>query len=412
MQLSVEILSDRRWSYAYAATRRPIIKAISVTQSGQKLDRDYLVFPRVSFEFPLPEKVAEIWEGKKLLLEARGEKIGESIHWEKVPIKVNYPLLGRLHEKVSGLVVVEIVDSETGEIISRAEQQIELLAPNEWRHEPEFAEVFAAFVLPSDPFVSEILKEARSLLEKRTGSSSTEGYQSGPDRVHHIAQAVYDAMSSYKYAYSNPQGYFEMAQKIRTPSQIKSEHCGTCLDTAVLMAACFAQAGLEPVLFLTRGHAFTGYFTGRQLENKLIGDEAVSFLMSRVGSVLVKQSDYAKIQALLLGNHIQPVETTTTTANFKTFHEACSEQNGFSIKNDAHLESIVIISKAWQSGITPPVSLAEVPLHGFGLPSWVLHTLEQESSVSKDEQPDYELEDKSISPEERAIPPRVRQWMA
>lgn len=412
MELSIEILSDRRWSYAYAATRRPIIKGIYVTQSGQQLDRDYSVFPRVSFDFPLPELIADPWEGRKLPIEARGEKIGESLHWDKIPINIKYPLLGRLQEKVSGLVIVEIVDADTGLTIARAEQSIELLAPNEWRHEPEFAEVFAAFVLPSDPFVAEILKEARSLLEKRTGSSSTEGYQSGPERVHQIAHAVYDAMSSFKYDYANPQGYFENAQKVRTPSQIKTEGCGTCLDTAVLMAACFAQVGIEPVLFLTRGHAFSGYFTGREIENGLIADDAVKFLFRRIGSVLEKQADYAKIQALLLGNHIQPVETTSTTANFRTFHEACGQQNGFTIKDDADLESIVIVSKAWKGGITPPVSLAEVPLHNFGLPAWVDHSSDIENPGFKSEQTDYELEDKSISAEERAIPPRVRQWMA
>ena len=412
MELSIEILSDRRWSYAYAATRRPIIKGIYVKQSGQQLDRDYSVFPRVSFDFPLPEKVADTWEGRKLPIEARGEKIGETIHWDKIPIKINYSLLGRLQEKVSGLVIVEIVDAESGVTLARGEQSIELLAPNEWRHEPEFAEVFAAFVLPSDPFVAEIVKEARSILGQRTGSTATQGYQSGPERVHQIAHAVYDAMSSFKYAYSDPHGYFENAQKIRTPSQIKAEHCGTCLDTAVLMAACFAQVGLEPVLFLTRGHAFSGYFTGREVGNGIPSGKVVDLLIHGISSVLHKQSDYSTIQELLLGNHIQPVETTSTTADFRTFHEACSEQNGFTIKDDADLESIIIISKAWKGGITPPVSLAEVPLHGFGLPALVDQSSDTEIAIPIFEQTDYELEDKSISAEERAIPPRVRQWMA
>jgi hypothetical protein len=168
VELAIEILSDRRWSYAYAATRRPIVKGIYVTQSGQQLDRDYSVFPRVSFDFPLPELIAEPWEGRKLPIEARGEKIGESLHWDKIPINIKYPLLGRLQEKVSGLVVVEIVDADTGLTIARAEQSIELLAPNEYRHEPEFDEVFAAFVLPSDPFVAEIFGFKRVTAATRT----------------------------------------------------------------------------------------------------------------------------------------------------------------------------------------------------------------------------------------------------
>ena len=110
MQLSIEIMSDRRWSYAFAATRRPIIKSIVVNQSGDLLEKDLLVFPRVSFNFPLPEKVADVWEGRKIPLDSRGERIGESVHWEKIDTVVNYPMLGRLTEKVSGVVVVEIID--------------------------------------------------------------------------------------------------------------------------------------------------------------------------------------------------------------------------------------------------------------------------------------------------------------
>ena len=40
MELSIEILSDRRWSYAYAATRRPIIKGI-YDKVEEKILSDY-----------------------------------------------------------------------------------------------------------------------------------------------------------------------------------------------------------------------------------------------------------------------------------------------------------------------------------------------------------------------------------
>ena len=420
MRLSIEILSDRRWSYAYAATRRPVVKSIIVNQSGELLEKDRLIFPRVTFNFPLPEKVADIWEGRKIPLDSRGERIGESVHWEKVDVVMNYALLGRLTEKVSGVVIVEIIDANTNEVLAKAEQSLELLAPNEFRFEIDNggkidnADIFAAFVLPSDPFVSEILREARKILQKNTGDSSTDGYQSNPERVNHIAHAVYDAMASFKYAYSNPQGYFENAQKIRTPTQIKSDDCGTCLDTAVLMAACFAQAGIEPVLFIIDGHAFAGYFTGRDIAPGVGGSKAVKHLINEFGSVLRRKNDYREIQQLLLGNHIQPVETTTTTSSsYQSFHEACSRQNNFDIKNDALLQSIVVVSAAWRSGVTPPVAISDVPLHGFALPELVVSRNEDEeilTSFGDDEE--LELLDQPISPEERSIPPRVRQWMA
>lgn len=420
MRLSIEILSDRRWSYAYAATRRPVVKSIIVNQSGELLEKDRLIYPRVTFNFPLPEKVADIWEGRKIPLDSRGERIGESVHWEKVDVVMNYALLGRLTEKVSGVVRVEIIDANTNEVLAKTEQSLELLAPNEFRFEIDNggkidnADIFAAFVLPSDPFVAEILREARKILQKNTGDSSTDGYQSNPERVNHIAHAVYDAMASFKYAYSNPQGYFENAQKIRTPTQIKSDDCGTCLDTAVLMAACFAQAGIEPVLFIIDGHAFAGYFTGRDIAPGVGGSKAVKHLINEFGSVLRRKNDYREIQQLLLGNHIQPVETTTTTSSsYQSFHEACSRQNNFDIKNDALLQSIVVVSAAWRSGVTPPVAISDVPLHGFALPELVVSRNENEEILATfGDDEELELLDQPISPEERSIPPRVRQWMA
>jgi hypothetical protein len=208
---------------------------------------------------------------------------------------MNYALIGRLTEKVSGVVIVEIIDANSNEVLERAEQSLELLAPNEVRFEPGNDEVFAAFVLPSDPFVSEVLREARRILGERTGNTSTQGYQAGHVRVNEIAHAIYDAMSSFKYSYSNPHGYFEHAQKVRTPSQVKNENCGTCLDTTVLMAACFAQAGLEPVLFLVEQHAFAGYFTGKRIDSDMSIDSSIRILTNRWGSVLNRQNNFGAI---------------------------------------------------------------------------------------------------------------------
>jgi hypothetical protein len=449
VELSIEISGDHRWSFAYAGTRRPIVKGITVHQSGALISEDIEIFPRVSFNFPLPEPLCGPWEGNKRIIESKGQRIGDSISWERVNLDLNYPLLGRLQEKVLGQIVVEIVNAQTDEVLAIERKNYELLAPNQWQFEASFHEVLSAFVIPSDAFVAEILKKARQLLQQRTGDSSTEGYQSeqfhAPNnpfpfsehsRAYNIAKAIYDAISSMGYSYSNPQGNFDdHSQRVRTPSQIQSESCATCLDSAVLMAACFAQAGLEPVLFLIKGHAFAGYFTGRALTNAsgqlvtgpngqpVVGDRAVEYWKSNTGSIARRQNDYALIQHLLLHNHIQPVETTTTTTGLaKSFEEACQSQNNFSIKpvvypngvevDDSTLESIIVVSKAWSEGITPPVSLADVPIH---IGDWERNSRPKsasDSNINHFVDSEIELEDAVISDEERAIPPRIRQWMA
>lgn len=422
MKLSVEIHSDRRWSYALAGTRRPLVKRIILRTDGSLPDRDYKIVPRVTLDFPTPEPPAEVWIGAvPRVLPRSGPSVGEAIEWERISLKLNNSLLGRLQEKVRGVIRVDIVDVDNDEVIASATQDLELLAPNEFRQELDYLDVIAAFVLPTDPFVLEILRRARGILHERTGDSSTEGYQSGDERAQQIAHAIYDAMSQMGYDYSNPQGYFETAQRVRTPSQIKQENCATCLDSAVLMAACFAQAGLEPVVFLTHGHAFAGYFTARPIEvdgGAIGGDAAVIHWLNRFRqnrrTQLLRSRDLGDIQYLLHERYIQPVETTTTTRGLsRSFSEACQRQNGFSVvpdplsgTNDSTLDSIVIVQLAWQDGIMPPVALNNAA--GSELEAWTLREI-PESPIASDI---LELDEATLSEAEKAIPPRVRQWMA
>ena len=433
MNLQLEIFSDRRWSYANAGSRRPLIKEIHLHCAGSLPDHDIKIVPRVTFDFPLPDAVAEQWVASNpRIIESRGENVGSTISWDRIDLRLNYPLLGRLLEKVLGEVLVEIVDVETDEVLVSARQSLELLAPNEFRRELDYFEVIAAFVMPSDPFVSEILRTTRVLLEERTGSSSTEGYQSdgflnsfepswvGEDqRSYKIAEAIYEAMSAFGYDYSNPQGYFDSyAQRVRTPSQIKSENCATCLDSAVLMAACFAQGGLEPVVFIIKGHAFAGYFTGRPValpDRILVGEEAIQFWLSNLKrerkAQLLPSRDHALIQELLREGHIQPVETTTTTRSLsQDFRAASQTHDDLSVVGDSALESIVVIHLAREEGITPPPMIGESGTAANALePVFEFAPI---PDIDLEGMIDLELDEATLNAEERAIPPRVRQWMA
>jgi hypothetical protein len=83
-----------------------------------------------------------------------------------------------LLDPVVGTICVEIVNEESQEVLFSKTQPLSLLARNEWAHQLGGHDLLAAFVLPSDPYVSEILKKARDILQRDTGISSTEGYQS------------------------------------------------------------------------------------------------------------------------------------------------------------------------------------------------------------------------------------------
>ena len=61
------------------------------------------------------------------------------------------------------------------------------------------------------------------------------------------------------FDYSNPPASWDTPrQKIRTHQQVFGERAATCLDSAVLYAACLEAAGLKAQLWLPPGHALVG----------------------------------------------------------------------------------------------------------------------------------------------------------
>ena len=429
VKLSVEFLSSPVWTYAYAGTRRPIIQQIRILTDGSLPDADFEVFPRVRFHFPLTEEVADEWCGLPRTIESRGKHVGEPIVFERVTPTIKNSIIGRLREHVDGHITVEVVDARSKEVLATSSRPLRILAANQFLWEPGYLDTYAAFVIPADPFVAEILKRTREILKQRTGDSSTQGYQSErPDaqpeesRARKIVKAIYDAVCSFDLAYSDPPASLVgLGQRIRTPSQIKTEGCATCLDSSVLLAACIAEVGLEPVLFVVEGHAFVGYLTGGFIGEAdgipLFGQRVVDGILHQVqatahGAVLLRDRHAGLISELLNGRLVQPIETTTVTSGpRRSFEEACLSQNNFSLQDDSTLEGIVFVKLAWAMGITPPVSLADGPGVARDIPA-----TQGPASGGPTQQGvevvglDAIAED--LDGRDRNTPPRVRQWKA
>jgi hypothetical protein len=148
---------------------------------------------------------------------------------------------------------------------TRISAAIEVSAYNEFLNFPGFHAALAAFVQPNTRQVTRILRAASDLLLKRTGSGALQGYQAGAGRAEEIGGAIYAALSGLEVTYINPPASFERTgQKVRTTEQVTTDRFGTCVDLAVLYAACVEAAGLFPVIFLTRNHAFAGYHRTEQ----------------------------------------------------------------------------------------------------------------------------------------------------
>ena len=421
----VQVLCNRYWSYAYAGTRRSLVRSIVVTATTRHAGVVTDVYPRVRCETPLPDTLVEPWSADKTLpVHSDGERFGQPVEWTDIDLKINYPLLGRLEEKAPINVIVEIVDAATDTVVAAITREVELLGRHDWYWDSiERADMLAAFVNPRSKAVRSILGRARELLLERTGESSTEGYQSGPERVRQVAEAVYDAVRERSIDYSNPPAGFERSmQRIRTPDEVIADKAGTCLDTTVLLASCFAEAGLEPVIFVVPGHAFAGYLTGRDvqtIEGVVPATDAAYWLAEKAPQHVLSGTDEAAWLADALGGyHVQPVETTTVCrgGSGEDFNQASSRHQFSDPGAVASVQAMLIVSRCWQAGITPPIRLAAAAEGGEGQAE-PASAFEQRVFAPPSGADDLRPSEANVSVEpfkadESGTPPRVRQWMA
>lgn len=173
-------------------------------------------------------------------------------------LKLSPDFLAGLNEKLSGLLKAEVI---AGDIVlcSRTEA-VALLARNEWCGLVALPEILAAFILPNDPALMPILGRASDLLREATGRGALNGYQDkSRKRAWDQVAAIYRAIAELGIRYINPPASFEnTGQKVSFPAQIVAERFGTCLDLALLFAACCERAGLHPLLLMHEGHAYAG----------------------------------------------------------------------------------------------------------------------------------------------------------
>lgn len=191
-------------------------------------------------------------------------------------VGLNATLLIETRESLLG--TVRIVVKRGAEVIGEHTAPVEILARNEWGGAGAMPELLAAFVAPNDPAVEEVLKSAATALSRAGKSDAINGYQEkSRTRVWELASAIWSAVAGLRLTYAVPPASFESSgQKVRSPSSILESGLATCLDSALLFAAALEQAGLNPILILTKGHAFVGLWLQPQEFAQLMTDDVTA----------------------------------------------------------------------------------------------------------------------------------------
>ncbi len=189
----------------------------------------------------------------------------------------NVPLAGAMLSELAERVSADIrlTLEKDGNVLSELNHRLTGLARNEWGGAGHMPELLAAFIMPNDPAVGRMLKDAGEVLRRAGEQPAIDGYQSrSRTRVWQIASAIWTAVSSRRLVYAEPPASFEReGQKVRTPSEVLEVGLATCLDTALLFAAALEQAGLNSIIALTKGHALCGVWLQPQQLPALTADD-------------------------------------------------------------------------------------------------------------------------------------------
>jgi hypothetical protein len=183
----------------------------------------------------------------------------DSTHHIRTPdVRLDPALLRTLTEGIKAEIRVAVEDA--GKEIINELLALNVLPPSHWGGTGAVPELLAAFVWPNDPAVEAVLREAATKLESAGRDASIDGYRLGRKaRSWEIAEAIWAALASHGIKYIVPPASFERSgQKVRSPGDIFDRKLATCLDLTLFYAACLEQAGLNPVVVLTEGHAFLG----------------------------------------------------------------------------------------------------------------------------------------------------------
>jgi very-short-patch-repair endonuclease len=252
---------------------------------------------------------------------------------EAPTIHPDYTFLAGLTEAVEGHLIIETSADGFSAVIHSA--PLRLLPADQWEGLSDIPELLAAHVQPNHPVVAQILSTAGALLKSQDLSLS--GYQQeSRDRVARQVAAIYSAMRQHDLVYVNPPASFHVkGQRVRLPDQIQQERLATCLDLAVLFAACLEQAGLHPLIFLSDSHAWIGCWL----------DEGSSCACP------VDDDGQALRKRLAIGELLS-VETTLLTQKNALLAEALKAGRDHTNK-DKGFQAALDIRLARQSGIRP-----------------------------------------------------------
>jgi hypothetical protein len=144
------------------------------------------------------------------------------------------------------------------------------------------AQFVARWVTPHDPAVLQLVSSARNYVRRGRLAGYELRVNSAPAvdaQVQNEARALFEAMKSLGVSYvdsiSTYGKFTSKAERIRLPRETLSMSGANCIDMSVAFASALENLGMEPVVVLVPGHAFSGVRLARRSSRILYMDLTV-----------------------------------------------------------------------------------------------------------------------------------------
>jgi hypothetical protein len=151
-----------------------------------------------------------------------------------------------------------------------------------WGKQFANAQVVARWVTPHDPAVLQLVAEARRYARdgRFIGYNGARTPALMKTQVTQQARAVFTAMKRSQLSYVTSIFTFGdqgggWAQRIRLPRETLSLKTANCIDVSVAFASAMENLGMDPVIVIVPGHAFTGVRLGPESSEVLYIDLTV-----------------------------------------------------------------------------------------------------------------------------------------
>uniref|UniRef100_A0A832I4H1 CHAT domain-containing protein n=1 Tax=Eiseniibacteriota bacterium TaxID=2212470 RepID=A0A832I4H1_UNCEI len=373
-RILVECAPPRELNYALLQNGRPPLEKLQIVRgrvSGPIRDIAVSVTLFVG-EAPFPfRRLVELPDGATMLDLT-----------DEVVVPLTAALIRTQGETVLSVAEVEVACA--GAVVHRRTYRMPLVPVDQWKDTEADRRWLPSFVLPRDPAVARIVQSAQRYLAAIADDPAAgfDGYQGlGPpdtpveERCRSVdgqARAIWTAIvTELRLTYVQPPPSYrgadgrleEAVQRLRTPSEIARARHATCMDLALLLAACLEYVDLWPAIILTEGHALVGYWRAPEWQEafQALADVDPAGLeraaRSTVGSArdevayVLPCDGHWRVADLIGRGRLVPLEATLL-AGHRSFADARRE-GAQRIADPLAFHALIDVVRARDEGVTP-----------------------------------------------------------